>query len=445
MRIPLFSSWVIICSLLFAGATVAQTQKLSPLAEDTTLSPIVAKIVIEGNRRTKTRVILHEMRTQVGDTIDVETLQADQKRILNLGLFNRVEIDPVPEPEGIVIVVSVTERLYLFPYPIFFINERDWGKISFGAGVVHSNFRGRNEQLMISGWAGYNPAFQVYYTNPWLFGPSHLLTSVVFSAQRVRNRSFLLLDRTVDEKRIGGSWGIGRRFGLFTYLSLNFSYSELKFDPPVPGQTLDPSGRDRLPSLGLLFLYDARDLFEYPRSGIMVKLWAVRTGFNSEYIHYLRYGADLRGYKKIYRGLSLGARAMTDLSHDNIPIYDRVFLGYTHRVRGHFNRQVEGENVALASTELRFPILPWRYFSLNDVPAFGPYLQNMKFGMSGGIFVDYGRAWFQNNTRPRFADGLTGFGAGLHIHLPYVYLLRLEWAFDEDGRSEWIADLGVAF
>jgi outer membrane protein assembly factor BamA len=178
---------------------------------------------------------------------------------------------------------------------------------------------------------------------------------------------------------------------------------------------------------------------------MLLRLWAQRTGFGSPYIHYLRYGADLRGYKKIYRELSLGGRVMANLSHDKIPIYDRVFLGYSNRVRGHFNRREEGENLAQASVELRFPILPWRYFSLGDAPVFGSYMQNMKFGLSAGIFADYGRVWFQSNKRPRFADSQRGYGCGLHVHLPYINLLRLELAFDEEGRSERIVDIGVAF
>jgi outer membrane protein assembly factor BamA len=405
----------------------------------------VAKIIFTGNRRTKPQIILREMKTQVGDTLDLETLLADQKRILNLGLFNRVEIDSLQRPEGLHILVGMTERLYFYPFPIFFINDKDWGKASYGAGVVHINFRGRNEVVAISGWAGYNPAIALDYSNPWLLGSAQLLTRMRFSAQRIRSRSLEDSLKDVDEKRLGGYWSIGRRFGLFTYLSLNLGYTELKFDPPVKGKTLDPSGRDRLPSVGLAFTYDRRDLFEYPKSGMLVKLWAQRAGFNSAYIHYLRYGADLRGYKKIYRGLSLGGRIMADLSHDKIPIYDRVFLGYSNRVRGHFNQREEGENLALASAELRFPILPWRYFSFSDAPMFGSYLQNMKFGLSAGIFADYGRVWFQANQRPRFADGLRGYGLGLHIHLPYINLLRLELAFDEEGRSEGIVDIGVAF
>ena len=426
-----------------------------------TPTPAIAKILISGNRHTKPQIIQREMKTQIGDTIDIAALQADQKRILNLGLFNRVELDTLHSPEGVHLLIGVTERLYLFPFPIFFINEKDWDKASYGAGVVHTNFRGRNEIAALSGWAGYNPAFAIDYSNPWIFGAAQMLTRFRFAVQRNRNRSFEKLGQEVDENRIGASWSIGKRFGLFTYLNLSLGYTQLQFDPPVPGETLDASGRDRLPSAGLSFAYDRRDLFEYPRSGVFMRVWGQRTGFNSEFVHFWRYGADLRGYKKLYRNVSIGARAMTDLAQNKIPIYERVFLGYSNRVRGHFNRRIreinsrlvdvnknEGENLTLASAELRFPLMSWRYFSISDVPMFGSYMQNMKFGLSAGIFADYGRVWFQDppldGTR-RVLPPQFGYGAGLHFHLPYINLLRIELAFDEDGQSEWFTDIGVAF
>src|SRR5574341_1702791 len=85
----------------------------------------ITKISISGNRRTKSKVILREMKTQVGDTLDLAMLQADQQRIFNLGLFNRVEVDSLQRPDGVHVLIGVTERLYFFPFPIFFLNERD--------------------------------------------------------------------------------------------------------------------------------------------------------------------------------------------------------------------------------------------------------------------------------------------------------------------------------
>ncbi|MDZ7343423.1 MAG: outer membrane protein assembly factor, partial [candidate division KSB1 bacterium] len=343
------------------------------------------------------------------------------------------------------LIVTVVERVYFFPYPIFFINEKDWKKISIGAGVLHSNFRGRREILTVYGWGGYNPAINVEYSNPWLLGSANLLTRVNFFANRLRNRSFDIQNQDVNEKRIGGSWSIGRRFGLFTYFSVDFGYMELKFDPPVPGQTLAPSGLDKLPSLGFNFIYEARDLFEFPLSGIYTRLWAKRTGFRSEYVHYFRYGADLRAYKKISSHLSLAGRVMADLHDDVLPIYDHVFLGYSNRVRGHFYSKKEGENLAMASLELRWPILPVRYFNLEEAPMFGSYMQHLHFGMSLSFFTDYGRVWSPDKENDLSLSEQLGFGAGLNLHVPFVYLVRLEWAFNQDGKGEGIIDLRVSF
>jgi outer membrane protein assembly factor BamA len=457
---------------IFGDMRVAWTQSDTGGEPTGASLPRITKILINGNRFTKTQVILREMQTKLGDTIAVDILQEDQKRIYNLGLFKRVEIDSLQQPDGVHLLIGVSEYP-LYPFyvrPFFFLrrNDNDWKKLSYVFGIAHLNFRGRNEKAIISGWAGYDPGVSFDYSNPWIFGSTQLLTGFRFAIQRVRDLSFANIDSTVDQRRLGGNWSLGRRFGLFTYLSFNVGYTELKFNPPIE-EAFEPSGHEHLPSAGLTFVYDKRDLFEYPRSGVFVKFWGQRTGFNSQHLHFWRYGADLRGYKKIYRGLALGARVMANLAQDEIPFYERVFLGYSTRVRGHFNRNEndqidsllaeslgnktnlfkdEGENLIFSSVELRFPILPVRYLSMNDMPTFGGYLQNLQFGLSAGIFFDYGRVWFQKPPpdRPRrVLPPQLGYGLGLHIHLPYINLLRLELAFDEEGRSERIVDIGVAF
>jgi hypothetical protein len=40
---------------------------------------------------------------------------------------------------------------------------------------------------------------------------------------------------------------------------------------------------------------------------------------------------------------------------------------------------------------------------------------------------------------------MQGFGGGLHIHLPYIDLLRIEYAVDAHGKGQFISDLYVWF
>ncbi len=403
----------------------------------------VVGIVVQGNRRTKSEIILREMFTQTGDSLDPAVVEGDRKRIQNLGLFNRVEIQTLTLEKGAVLVVNVSESWYFFPFPIIFYNENDVKKLSYGLGVVHLNFRGRAEQLALSGWLGYNPGAQLSYRNPWIFGDAHWFTTTRFYYVQQRSKSLKLQNRDVDERQTGATWTIGKRYSRRTYLSATAGYRQIKLDPPVPGETLSASGNDRLPDLGVTFLYDARDLFEYPLNGAYVRLFARRVGFGDPDVHYWRYGLDLRGYRALVGRLSLCARVYTDLSGGRLPIYDRVFFGFGQRLRGYFHEEYEGENLLLGSAELRLPLLRIRYFDLK-AGFLGPYARNLKYGLSVAAFVDHGRLWFdwQDKSTRRF---LSGYGAGLDAHLPYVNLLRLSYAVNDQGRSQWIASVGVSF
>jgi len=112
----------------------------------------ITNIVIVGNDHTKDHVILREMKVKVGDPYDEERVEEDRKRIQNLQLFTRVEIKAMRSDAGVVLLVWVAERWYIFPVPILFINEHDWKKLSYGASLLYENFRGRDETIYASSW-----------------------------------------------------------------------------------------------------------------------------------------------------------------------------------------------------------------------------------------------------------------------------------------------------
>jgi hypothetical protein len=64
--------------------------------------------------------------------------------------------------------------------------------------------------------------------------------------------------------------------------------------------------------------------------------------------------------------------------------------------------------------------------------------------MSAGVFVEAGKVWYQSDpvTAKNFKPG---FGAGIHFHLPYVEVFRLECGFDFDWEPSAIAEVEVAF
>ncbi|MEE9186558.1 MAG: POTRA domain-containing protein, partial [Bacteroidota bacterium] len=158
----LLISAIILAALLFVSLGLpasAQDSSITTSAnQDLPSNLYIHKIIPQGNVKTEDYVILREMKLKPGDLIVPEKLQYDINRIYNLGIFSRVEasIDHYRDSLATLYMI-VDESLYILPFPIIGIKDRDWDKLYFGAGVIHNNFRGRNEKIVAAGALGYDP------------------------------------------------------------------------------------------------------------------------------------------------------------------------------------------------------------------------------------------------------------------------------------------------
>ncbi len=402
----------------------------------------VVQIVVSGNEHTRDFVILREMKTRPGDLLDLQRLELDRLRVESLGLFTRVETLPVHTEQGVVVVILVSERWYLFPFPILDRHDKDWRKFSYGFGLRHMNLRGRNEQGGISTWWGYNPGYQLAFTSPWLLGKGGMFVTVVASRQRVRNLSPQF--PRFEQEVAGAVCTLGQRFGYHTYLGVTVGHRSVRVAPPLPGATITEGGNDRAPYGGVTASYDTRDLREYPRRGWWLTLSAQKVGMPGLIADYSLWHLDARRYQPLSKQLSLALRASGSFSQGEVPVYDRFYFGYGQRVRGHFHQVAEGDSRVMLGAELRFTLLPVIYLDLEPAtPLLRGYGRSLKFGINGGLFCDAGSVWFRE--QPAARTRWSGFGAGLHFHLPYGYVLRVEYALDGTLHGEAIVDLDIAF
>ena len=404
----------------------------------------ISKIIIIGNDYTKDIVILREMKTEVGDTFDDSRIEQDRKRVQNLLLFTRVEIYPASTDQNqVALVVLVAERWFYFPYPLLFRNERSWDKWSYGAGFLHNNLYGLNHKFLAELWFGYNPGGQLSYSNPWFGEEQHYYWKLLVYSRTIKSPTLEYTPR-FDELHRGLILTFGKRWGYHTYASTTVGYDYLRYPQEYSHELPSNQRAQHVPKAGLSFLYDTRDLYEYPRNGWYINVYVSRTYYPDQ-LNYQMYGADARRYVSIIGDVALALRFAFDLSHGKVPLFAHNYIGYDERIRGQFYEQREGENRALFGAELRFPILPVRYINLPAGPAaVGQYSEDLPFGISGGLFFDAGDVWY-NHTGITSTNRLMGFGAGLHFHVPYADILRLEYAFDTDWNSELILDIGVAF
>lgn len=424
---------LLIFTLLCSGTLFADTFPQKP----------IAAIIIVGNEKTKEKVITRELLFTTGDVATDSLIEESKNRLENLWLFNRVEFIPVPgDDESINLIISVTERLYIFPYPELRIEDRDWKKLTYGLGFAHDNFRGRNEKLYFLALFGNRPGFHFTYFNPWLFDDLHLTTGIYLKKYIKQNQSLEPIE-PFDETHYYIGWTIGKYWTRDFYSLVTFSRDELHVNREA-AQYLQ-SGRKQETNYGIILntTYDKRDLYAYPSQGWYARLRLHYHGLFEDDIDYWKYLIDLRNYFS-WNKLIFATRIFTYQSLGDLPVYHRTYFGYSERVRGYFFDVFEGKHAFLSTLALRFPIVPVRYFSLPFSVYQESATKNLKFGINGGLFVDTGMVW---NRRYEFAlnNFLTGFGGGIHFRLPYIEVLRFDLGFNEQLESQFIMEVEMAF
>ena len=400
----------------------------------------VSAIVIEGNLTTKDYVILREMKLQPGELITHASLDHDEKRIYSLGLFNKVELDVKPEGKEAVVVVQVDERWYIFPYPIIGIRYRDFNKLYYGAGFVHTNFRGRNEKLYLSAALGFDRWVVMTYRNPRLTDDD---LSLGVEARYSEIQSLSVETDVYDQTNLKLGLDLGKRFDLYSSVQGWVNYDVWNISEPGLGRTVSPDGRDAFVSVGAGVSVNTSDVREYSMDGYSFVFGASKHGFGESPVNFFRYGFDARGYAPVSHGISLAGRAFSSFAGGGeIPKYHRAYFGYRERIRGYFKDAREGEHIAGGSAEVRIPLVSPRHYTLPF--EFIKEFSTFRYGLYLGVFADAGTVWYrgQNVFDQRW---YSGYGAGLHFLLPYSLVLRTEYALNMEGRGEFVLDVGASF
>lgn len=431
-------------SILFLSLLCCLPQSARAQLEDSTVSRgstlgVIDTIVVGGNKKTQAYVILNEMTLKPGSVATSSAIEFDRNRIYSLGLFTHVDIFYDSLEGQRFLYVEVSERWHIIPLPIFGFRDGDPKKPYYGGGVLHNNFRGRNQKLLASAVFGYNPSLSLWFQDPLIDRENSLYFSASVSASRIRNKSAResSLSGDFDERHYDANVTLGKRFTLYENAGFNVGYRIISIDEYRPGRTASPTGKDMFLYGSIQYVSDTRDLREYASMGHFLALSITRNGFGESDVSFTRFGADYRRYLPLPLDLTFAGRIHgTVVSGGTVPTYSRVYFGYGERIRGYYSDVFEGENMLGTTLELRFPILKPRtiYFTAVSLPS---EFSVWRFGISLAIFGDAGRVWFRD-------DGLTlnsfysGYGGGIYFLLPYSMIVRTEYAYNEYFKGQFI-------
>jgi outer membrane protein assembly factor BamA len=402
---------------------------------------IVSDIQIFGNNSTEAYIILREMSMQPGDTLTQEAIERDQNNIYNLGLFNKVDVGYSVFQNTASIFVIVSERWFFIPYPILGVKYRDPSKLYYGVGVMHNNFRGRNEKVYASIGFGYDRWFLLNYQNPKVTDDDDIYFSGAFSVQKVHNLSSSYGE--YENSNISLSGTVGKRFGLYQTLYGTVGYEVWQVNEPQLYRTVSLSGRDAFLTVSVQYRYDTRDNREYTTDGSLISLGIGKSGLGESEINLTRCSYDLRQFFGFNSGSSIGIRTTGSYTWGGvIPPYRHVFFGYDERIRGYFYKTYEAENRIGMNAELRLPILMPRYL---EIDFFGiPEFQKLRYGLYFAVFADAGKLWSHNQVLSE-QPWYSGAGAGFQILLPYGFNVQVGVALNNLGIWEEFIDFDTSF
>jgi outer membrane protein assembly factor BamA len=318
---------------------------------------------------------------------------------------------------------------------------RDLSKLYYGAGMMHENFRGRNEKLFTLIYFGYDQLFMINYQNPKVTDDDDIFISTALTLQKLHNLSSNSEEYMNSNLFLRGT--VGKRFGMYQTLSSTLGYQLWQVSDPRLFSTSSLSGRDAFLTVSLSYRFDTRDNNEYTTNGSLISLALIKNGFGESEVNTTTAYYDLRKFFGFNEGSAFGLRTAGSFAWGGvIPSYQHVFFGYDERIRGYFNTKIEAENKISANVELRLPILLPRYLEI-DWPKV-PEFQKLRYGIYFGIFADAGKAWSRNQVLSE-QPWYSGYGAGLQFLLPYGFTIRTEAAINNVGDTEYIIDFDTSF
>ncbi len=426
---------------------------------------VIEDIIIQGNRITKESIILRELVFGIGDTImKMELLPAFQRskdNLLNIAIFNFVYFDATHHPGNrIKILLTVTERWYIWPVPILeyadrnfstFIKNREWDKINYGAWLKWSNFRGRRELLTAKVRLGYIKEYALAYQVPNLGKKQQHGLSTGFN-MRQQNEIFIA---TVNNKpveyepeeipamvRLNAYANYTYRRKLYTTHALRFEYFNYNVSDSVAivnPNFLGGGGSDLdYFTLTYNFIHDVRDSKIYPLEGFALKIRAEQSGLgiipDFPFPNFRLTGVFLLHQKLANRIYFYNAAKARYSSEKVMPHVLNRGLGYHEFLSGYEPYVIDGSDYFITKYNLKFQLIKP---TIQTIPFIGlEQFNKVHYAIYINVFTDAGYVnnIFPNPTNTMVNNWQFSTGVGIDFVTYYDQVFRIDFAINRYGE-----------
>lgn len=418
--LPLLGAGLLLLALLPAGPALAV------FGEDGTgdQPPVVGEIIVEGNTRTDTEVILRAMGLKVGDPFDLEQMDLAWDTLEDIGYFAFVDMEHEADENGrVTLMVRVEEDMTTSYGPRLRYSRRH--KYLLGAWLEDQNLRGKGETLNLDLTFLYLQRAAASWRHPWLFGQRGLELRAAISAQ---NADFVF--RPTEYRQRQGELTLKWRFWRSLYVSgaVNYGQDDYRQDylwaapdrgpGSLTGDIAYIAHKETRTAWTGAVGWDSRSNPWYPRQGVFAEA-RVRNWQSDQFAAYTETGLDLRLFVPVPLGQHILAVRAAGRRVDGPAQLDNVlFYGGPETVRGCRFGEREGDEGYLLTVEYRIPLFIMPISPKGEMVGLGLHL-----------FGDAGDAWYEGADPGR---ALQSWGGGAHLNIDRLQL-RFEGAKQRDG------------
>lgn len=401
----------------------------------------LGKVTVEGNDKTKEKVITREINLKTGDLFNFEKAKKSLQNIYNLGFFEDVSmrLEPGEEPESVIMVIKVIEK--------------DTGKIGVGVGYnteeglmgfaeyAEENLFGGGQKLQAELEIGGRTTYKFYFLEPWF---ANTPTSVGMEAYDKiitrENKEGSTVIGEYDLERLGGRLILGRKIGESFSLGLELKSEKATYEL-VSGELPEDINEGWTNTLTPTLSYDTRDNVFEPTSGWFHSLSIEKAGdFLGGDYSFTKYNLTLRAYistkfitdifdlrslenitSKLSEGV-LALRAAGGIADTSLPSFAEYQVGGMNTLRGYDFNQFSGDKSLVFNIEYRIP--------LTD-------------SFQAVIFADWGQAWDYSEAF-NLEDLKFGRGLGFRYETP-LGPIRFDYGINEEGEGKSYFSIGHTF
>ena len=395
----------------------------------------IETIKIEGNKKTRKYIILREIEQEINTELNQINLTEDKNRIYNLGLFSSVDIQIIKNTY----LVTVSEMWYIWPFPIIKYDDKS-EKLSYGGGVSHNNFRGRDTDIVLGATLGNVKEYFLWYQNPWISGDHNSVEMGLYN----QSADHFVYNIFEEDKGFFIERGFYKGYNNQFNFWINYNSKVIN--------TIEDSDKDILESvylsqtdfsyvhIGSQYTYDTRDIHVDPNVGIFFNIGFTSLFGLNNMSNIYSIETDYNIYKTLYQeGLdnpTLRYRLFSRIqySNSNLPIFKKEYIGGQDYIRGY--SPMPSENSMSNSREL----IEVDNFLINTFEVQSTlikrkeYLDKVEMGIDFVLFADWG-VGYNLNQSINFDNSLFGYGAGLRIFIMGA-VIKIDYGFNPKGTSQ---------